>query len=85
MVLDIFGVPLYTGDVVVFADPDGEGSVTLEVYEIEEIITNNTARATLLSGQYAGAEFYLQDTTKRCALVRNLNKAADVTQYDTLH
>lgn len=85
MTLDIFGNPLYTEDVVVFADGDGNGSALLEVYEVLEIITDNTVKAKLLSGQYAGNEFYLQNTDKRCSLIRNVFKTADASKYDTLH
>jgi hypothetical protein len=85
MTLDIFGNPLYTGDVVVFADGDGHGSALLEVYEVEEVIGNNTVRASLLSGEYAGNEFYLQHTDKRCSLIRNVYKTAELNRSTTIN
>lgn len=85
MTLDIFGNPLYTGDVVVFADGNGEGGAQLEVYEVMEIVGENTVKGKLLSGEYLGNEFYLQYTDKRCSLIRNVYKTADASKYDTIH
>jgi hypothetical protein len=85
MTLDIFGNPLYTGDVVVFADGTIAGSAVLEVYEVEEVIGENTVRATLMSGQYAGNEFYLQYTDKRCALIRNVYKTAELFRSTSIN
>jgi hypothetical protein len=85
MTLDIFGNPLYTGDVVVFADGDRDGSAVLEVYEVEEVIGENTIKATLMSGEYAGNQFYLQYTDKRCALIRNVYKTAELNRSTTIN
>jgi hypothetical protein len=85
MTLDIFGNPIYTGDVVVFADGDGNGGASLEVYEVEELIGNNIVKATLMSGEYIGAQYYLQNTDKRCSLIRNVYKTAEFGKYDTIN
>ena len=85
MTLDIFGNMLYTGDVVVFADGDGEGRSILDVYEVEELIGNNTVKATLLSGEHAGEQFYLQRTNERCSLIRNVYKTAELHNEVTIN
>lgn len=86
MAIDIFGNTLYIGDVVVYADKHmGEKTVGLFLYEVEEIIGENLAMGKLLSGEFAGDTFYLEDTNDRCTFIRNVYKTAELHQGMTLN
>lgn len=84
MALDIFGNKLYTGDVVVFSDAE-LGEPTLAPYEVEEEVDTNVVLATAMSGDGIGISFYLQETDKRCCLIRNVYKTAQLKFTSTMN
>lgn len=84
MALDIFGNKLYTGDVVVFADVE-EGEPSLVLYEVEEDVDTNVVLAICMSGDAIDHPFYLQDTDKRCSLIRNAYKTAELKRSTTIN
>jgi hypothetical protein len=75
MTLDRFGEELYIGDIVVYADTNvsGDGVISLDVYNVIELIDVNTCIGQLMNGRYAGNTFYLTETTNRCAYMYESN------------
>jgi hypothetical protein len=70
MTLDRFGEEVHTGDVVVYADTNVSGnSISLDVYLVTQLIDVHTCKGQLMNGEWAGEEFYLENTTSRCAFL----------------
>lgn len=69
MTLDRFGDELYIGDIVVYADWNASGEISLDVYLVKELIDTHTCMGQLINGEWAGNNFYLSETTSRCAFV----------------
>ena len=86
MALDIFGNTLYTGDVVVYADVEiGSEETVLTVYEVDEVVDKDVVLAMAMSGDDVGLPFYLQETDRRCSLIRNVYKTAELKFKSTMH
>lgn len=67
---DRFGEPLKRGDVVAYADlTEDESTAVMDVYVVTELIDTNTCAGRVVSGEAVGNEFYLTETTKRCAFM----------------
>jgi hypothetical protein len=85
MALDIFGNTLYTGDVVVFAEEGWGGEPSLAVFKVEEVVDTNVVSARAMNDYAIGELFYLQDTDKRCSLIRNVFKTAALNRSTTIN
>lgn len=82
---DMFGNLLFIGDTVVHADARLEtDEIGLDLYEITEI-GEYVAKGLLLSGEYIGETYYLEDTEKRSALILNPYKTAGAYRDEILH
>jgi hypothetical protein len=68
MLVDMFGIPLATGQFVLYSDTGDEGP-ELALFKILELEEPDVITAVQLNGKYAGNSFYLTSPVKRMAVI----------------
>lgn len=82
---DMFGIKLWVGDVVVYADGRDESSVvSLDLYTVVNLV-DDVVTGERMSGDAMGEYFYLEDTKTRACILRNVYNNAALYQNQILN